>query len=85
MGIGFRPVYLPCVTQAFDAPSAKLELCDLYLSHSRSCVMLSFIITLEIVNWLGAVIAQSGRQFDENGIAFSWSICYNLEKFNNHS
>ena len=23
------------------------------------------IITLEIVNWYGAVIAQSGRQFDE--------------------
>ena len=23
--------------------------------------------TLEIVNWLGAVIAQSGRQFDESG------------------
>ena len=24
-----------------------------------------YIITLEIVNWYGAVIAQSGRQFDE--------------------
>ncbi|MBO6116111.1 MAG: hypothetical protein J6P14_03035 [Ruminococcus sp.] len=55
------------------------------LTRSRFSVMLSIIITLEIVNWLGAVIAQSGRQFDENGIAFSWSICYNLEKFNNHS
>ena len=35
------------------------------LIRSRSCVMLSFIITLEIVNWYGAVIEQSGRQFDE--------------------
>ena len=34
-------------------------------SLSRSCVMPSIIITLEIVNWYGAVIAQSGRQFDE--------------------
>ncbi len=28
------------------------------------------IITLEIVNWYGAVIAQSGRQFDESGYCF---------------
>lgn len=35
-------------------------------SRSRSCVMPSFIITLEIVIWYGAVIAQSGRQFDES-------------------
>ena len=35
-------------------------------TRSRSCVMLSIIITSEIVNRLGAVIAQSGRQFDEN-------------------
>ena len=38
--------------------------------RSRSCVMLSIIITLEIVNWYGAVIAQSGRQFDESGYCF---------------
>ena len=28
--------------------------------------MPSIIITLEIVIWYGAVIAQSGRQFDES-------------------
>jgi hypothetical protein len=32
--------------------------------------MLSFIITLEIVNWLGAVIALGGRQFGESGGCF---------------
>ena len=36
-------------------------------SRSRSCVMLSIIITLEIVNWLGAVIVLGGRQ--------SYEIC----------
>ena len=35
-------------------------------TRSLSCVMLSIIITLEIVIWYGAVIAQSGRQFDES-------------------
>ena len=39
-------------------------------TRSRSCVMLSIIITLEIVIWYGAVIAQSGRQFDESGDCF---------------
>ena len=34
--------------------------------RSRSCVMLSIIIGVNILNWLGAVIAQSGRQFCEN-------------------
>ena len=29
------------------------------------------IITLEIVNWLGAVIVLGGRQFDESGVCFS--------------
>ena len=29
-----------------------------------------YIITLEIVNWYGAVIAQSGRQFGESGLLF---------------
>ena len=36
-------------------------------TRSRFSVMLSIIITSEIVNRLGAVIAQSGRQFDEIG------------------
>ena len=61
------------ITQAFNAPSANLELCKFNLrrtvgghSRSRSCVMLSIIITLEIVNWYGTVIAQSGRHFYEN-------------------
>jgi len=40
------------------------------LTRSRFSVMLSIIITLEIVNWYGAVIAQSGRQFDESGDCF---------------
>jgi hypothetical protein len=32
--------------------------------------MLSIIIGVNILNWLGAVIAQSGRQFDESGDCF---------------
>ena len=48
-------------------------------SRSRFSVMPSFIITLEIVIWYGAVIAQSGRQFDESGVAFSESLWYNDE------
>ena len=32
------------------------------------------IITLEIVIWYGAVIVQSGRQFDESGVAFSGTM-----------
>ena len=35
-------------------------------TRSRSCVMLSIIIGVNILNWYGAVIAQSGRQFDES-------------------
>ena len=54
------------ISQAFDAPSSNLErqrlISDAALVgghlRSRSCVMLSIIITLEIVNWLGAVSAQ---------------------------
>ena len=37
---------------------------------TRSCVMLSIIIGVNILNWYGAVIAQSGRQFDESGLLF---------------
>jgi len=33
--------------------------------RSRSCVMLLISSLLKIVIWYGAVIAQSGRQFDE--------------------
>jgi len=73
----FCLLYL-CITQAFDAPSANLERKRLHslrrtvgvLTRSRFSVMLSIIITLEIVNWYGAVIAQSGRQFDESGDCF---------------
>ena len=36
------------------------------VSRSRSSVMLSIIIGVNILNWYGAVIAQSGRQFDES-------------------
>ena len=36
-------------------------------TRSRSCVMLSIIIGVNILNWYGAVIAQSGRQFGESG------------------
>jgi len=39
-------------------------------SRSRSCVMLSIIIGVNILIWYGAVIAQSGRQFDEIGGCF---------------
>ena len=39
-------------------------------TRSRSCVMPSNIIISKIVNWYGAVIAQSGRQFDESGDCF---------------
>ncbi|HRS64744.1 MAG TPA: hypothetical protein P5519_02500 [Spirochaetia bacterium] len=35
-------------------------------SRSRSCVMPSIIITLEIVNWYGAVIVLGVRQSGEN-------------------
>ena len=65
------------ITQAFDAPSSNLELCDLisppHLRRSYSLTLLRdalYIITLEIVIWYGAVIAQSGRQFDEIGTCF---------------
>ena len=47
------------------------------VSRSRSCVMLSIIIGVNILNWYGAVIAQSGRQFDESGVAFLGAVCYN--------
>ena len=40
------------------------------VSRSRSSVMLSIIIGVNILNWHGAVIAQSGRQFDESGGCF---------------
>jgi len=70
----FCLLYL-CISQAFAVPSANLERKRLHplrrtvgvLTRSRFSVMLSIIITLEIVNWYGAVIAQSGRQFDESG------------------
>jgi len=39
-------------------------------TRSRSCVMSSIIIGVIILNWLGAVIALSGRQFDESGGCF---------------
>ncbi|MBO5320537.1 MAG: hypothetical protein J6B01_12140 [Ruminococcus sp.] len=44
------------------------------VSRSRSSVMLSIIIGVNILNWYGAVIAQSGRQFDESGVAFSGTM-----------
>ena len=73
----FCLLYL-CISQAFAVPSANLERKRLHplrrtvgvLTRSRFSVMLSIIITLEIVNWYGAVIAQSGRQFDESGGCF---------------
>jgi hypothetical protein len=65
------------ITQAFDAPSANLELCDFNLRRfgrrSYSLTLLRDalnIIISKIVNWYGAVIAQSGRQFDESGDCF---------------
>ena len=39
-------------------------------TRSRSCVMPSIIIGVNILNWYGAVIAQSGRQFDESRDCF---------------
>ena len=70
------------ISQAFDAPSSNLErqrlISDAALVgghlHSRSCVMPSIIIGVNILNWYGAVIAQSGRQFDESGVAFSGTM-----------
>ena len=58
---GFR-----CSVIEFGA-LATLSLCRTVGGHtrSRSCVMLSIIIGVNILNWYGAVIAQSGRQFDE--------------------
>jgi len=57
------------ITQAFDALSANLELCDFSLRRtvgghncSRSCVMLSIIIGVNILNWYGAVIMLGVRQ-----------------------
>ena len=35
------------------------------------------IIGVNILNWYGAVIAQSGRQFDESGIDFLVVFQYN--------
>ena len=60
------------ITQAFDAPSANLERKRLHplrrtvgvFTRSRFSVMLSIIIGVNILNWYGTVIAQSGRQFD---------------------
>ena len=74
----FCLLYL-CISQAFAVPSANLERKRLNplrrtvggLTRSRFSVMLSIIITLEIVNWYGAVIAQSGRQFYENVLYLS--------------
>ena len=74
----FCLLYL-CISQAFAVPSANLERKRLHplrrtvgvLTRSRFSVMLSIIITLEIVNWYGAVIAQSGRQFYENVLYLS--------------
>ena len=40
------------------------------VSRSRSSVMPSIIIGVNILNWYGAGIAQSGRQFDESGGCF---------------
>lgn len=40
------------------------------VSRSRSSVMPSIIIGVNILNWYGAVIAQSGRQFGESGLLF---------------
>ena len=59
---GFR-----CSVIEFGA-LATLSLCRTVGGHtrSRSCVMLSIIIGVNILNWYGAVIAQSGRQFDES-------------------
>ena len=48
-------------------------------TRSRFSVMLSVIIGVNILNWYGAVIAQSGRQFDESGVAFSVAVWYNVE------
>ena len=67
-----------CISQAFAVPSANLERKRLHplrrtvggLTRSRFSVMLSIIITLEIVNWLGAVIMLGVRQFDESGGCF---------------
>jgi len=67
------------ITQAFDAPSANLERKRLHPlrravgghTHSRFSVILSVIIGVNILNWYGAVIAQSGRQFYENVLYLS--------------
>ena len=40
-------------------------------TRSRFSVMLSIIIGVNILNWYGAVIAQSGRQFYENVLYLS--------------
>jgi hypothetical protein len=61
------------ITQAFDAPSANLELCDFNLRRfgrrSYSLTLLRDalnIIGVNILNWYGAVIVLGVRQFGEN-------------------
>ena len=71
------------ITQAFDAPSSNLELCDFNL---RRLGQRSFSLTLQrdalniigvnILNWYGAVIVLGVRQSGENiPIGYYQNIC----------